>query len=364
MKDPIRVTRATPEQRRPRPIPGKLSFGTHFADHMFLMEYTASRGWHDPRIEPYHSLQLEPSALCFHYGQTIFEGLKAYRNERDALYLFRWRANVERLNHSAERMCMPKMDAGVVGEALHDLVALDRDWVPAEKGSSLYIRPVMIATETIVGMRSSSSYLFYIITAPVGPYDPKGFSPVNIWVSDSDVRAAPGGTGAAKTGGNYGGSLRAQKEAKAKGFDQVLWLDAREMRYVEEVGTMNIFFLLDGQLITPPLEGTILPGVTRDSVIQIARRWGIPVHERAIAIDEIFDAVDRGKMQEVFGAGTAVVIAPVGTMSYRGRQVKIGSGAVGPLASRLYDYLLSLQRGDAEDPFGWVDRVDPSVVEG
>jgi branched-chain amino acid aminotransferase len=362
MKGPIRITRATSEQRRPRPTPGKLTFGTHFADHMFLMEYTASRGWHDPRIEPYHGLRLEPSALCFHYGQTVFEGLKAYRNEQNEAYLFRWRSNVERLNNSAQRMCMPKVDAGLVGEALHDLVALDRDWIPVDRGSSLYIRPVLIATEPAVGMRTSGSYLFFIITCPVGPYDPKGFSPVNIWVSDSDVRAAPGGTGAAKTGGNYGGSLRAQKEAKAKGFDQVLWLDAREMRYVEEVGTMNIFFLLDGQLITPPLEGTILPGVTRDSVIRIAERWGIPVQERPIDIDEVFEAVDRGRMQEVFGAGTAVVISPVGSLSYRGRQVQIGKGTVGPLATRLYEYLLSLQRGEIEDPFGWVERVDPSGV--
>lgn len=361
MNDPIRVTRASDEQRRPRPTPGKLSFGTHFTDHMFLMDYSGGRGWHDPRIEPYRALQLEPSALCFHYGQTIFEGMKAYRNERDEVFLFRWRANLERLNNSADRMCMPPVDVGLAGEALHDLVALDAEWIPAERGSSLYIRPVMIATEEVVGMRSSSSYLFYIIACPVGPYSPKGFSPVNIWVSDSDVRAAPGGTGEAKTGGNYGGSLRAQKDAKAKGFDQVLWLDAREMRFVEEVGTMNIFFLIDGQLITPPLDGTILPGVTRDSVIQMARHWGIPVQERPIAIDEVFDAVDRGRMQECFGAGTAVVIAPVGQMSYRGRAVNIGSGGVGELSQRLYHQLLGMQRGDLEDTFGWVERVDCKI---
>jgi branched-chain amino acid aminotransferase len=363
MKATIRVTPATAAQRRPRPVPGKLTFGTHFSDHMFLMEYNPSEGWHSPRIEAYHALRLEPSALCFHYGQTIFEGLKAYRNERDEVYLFRWRKNIERMNHSAQRLCMPEMDIGLVGEALHDLVLMDRDWIPQEFGASLYIRPVMIATEQVVGMRASSQYLFYIIASPVGPYSAKGFSPVNIWVSDTDVRAARGGTGDAKAGGNYGGSLRAQKEAKEKGYDQVLWLDAQEMRYVEEVGTMNIFFMMDGELYTPPLNGTILPGVTRDSVIQLAQSWGIPVHERPIAIDEVFKAIDSGRMQEVFGTGTAVVIAPVGSMSFRGQERRIGQGGVGSLAQRLYRYLLSLQRGDEADPFGWVERVEaPSSV--
>ena len=361
MTGPIRVTRATEAQRRPRPVPGKLSFGTHFSDHMFLLDFSPDRGWHSPRIEPYRALSLEPSALCFHYGQTIFEGLKAYKNEKDEVYLFRWRQNLERMNRSADRMCMPELEAGIFGEALHELISLDSDWIPSSKGSSYYMRPVMIANEEVVGMRSSSTYLFYIIGCPVGPYYPHGFSPVNIWVSDSDVRASRGGTGEAKTGGNYGGSLRAQKEAKAKGFDQVLWLDALEQRYVEEVGTMNIFFLMDGVLVTPPLAGTILPGVTRDSVIDIAREWGIPVEERPIAIDEVFAAVDKGRMQEVFGAGTAVVIAPVGGLSYRGRQVNIGNGAVGPIAQKLYHYLLDLQRGDIEDKFGWVERVLPAA---
>jgi branched-chain amino acid aminotransferase len=338
-----------------------MSFGTHFTDHMFLMDYHAARGWHDPRIEPYRMLELEPSALCFHYGQTIFEGMKAYRNERDEVYLFRWRDNLERLNRSALRICMPELDLDVAGEALHDLVAMDASWIPTDLGSSLYIRPVMIATERVVGMRSSSSYLFYIIACPVGPYSPKGFSPLDIWVSDTDVRAAPGGTGEAKTGGNYGGTLRSQRSAKANGYDQVLWLDAREMRYVEEVGTMNIFFLIDGELVTPPLAGTILPGVTRDSVLQMARHWGYPVAERPVAIDEVFAAAEDGRLQESFGAGTAVVIAPIGSLTFRGQKVEIGQGAVGPLSERLYRHVVALQRGERADPFGWLERVDCKI---
>jgi branched-chain amino acid aminotransferase len=360
MKVSMQITPATPEQRRPRPDPAKLTFGASFSDHMFLMEYHPEQGWHTPRIEPYRALTLEPSALCFHYGQTIFEGLKAYRNERDEVYLFRWRRNIERMNRSAERLCMPALDVGLVGEALHELVWMDREWIPQPKGSSLYIRPVMIATDRAVGMRASSSYQFYIITSPVGPYYAHGFSPVSIMVSDTDVRAARGGTGEAKCGGNYAGSLRAQREAKAKGFEQVLWLDAREMKFIEEVGTMNIFFMLDGELVTPPLGGTILPGVTRDSAIQLARHWGIPVRERRIGIEEVFEAADKGRLQEAFGTGTAVVISPVGSMSYRGRQIKIGGGRVGPVAERMFDELLSLQRGEAEDPFGWAERVEPS----
>ncbi len=344
-----------------RPIPMddmRLGFGNFFTDHMFTMRYEEGRGWYDAKIEPYHSIELDPASMVLHYSQQIFEGLKAYRGKDEGIYLFRYRDNLKRMNQSAERLVMPTFDEEFVARAIKELVLTDSEWIPRTKGCSLYIRPTMIATDPYLGVRPSRTYLFYVILSPVAAYYPEGFNPVKIYVSEKYVRAVPGGTGEAKTGGNYAASLKAQVEAKEAGYTQVLWLDAIQRKYVEEVGTMNIFFLLEDELCTSPLTGSILPGITRDSVIQLARRWGMKVAEREVSIEEVIDGAKTGRLKECFGSGTAAIISPVEAIWYQGREYKIGSGGVGPVAQKLYDYLLDLQYGYEEDPFGWVERID------
>ncbi len=355
----ITVTQAAENRRRKRPESGEpLGFGIHFSDHMFLMDYSHGTGWRDARIVPYGPLSLAPSAMVLHYGQEIFEGLKAYYARDGAVCLFRPDRNAERLNRSAARMCLPEIPVEDHIAAIRTLVRLDREWIPRGENASLYIRPAMIATEAGLGVRPSAEVLFFIITGPVGAYYARGFDPVRILVEDTYVRAARGGTGEAKTGGNYAASLLAAKKAKEKGFDQVLWLDAGHRRFVEEVGTMNIFFVLRGELVTPPLSGSILPGVTRDTVLTLAREWKIPVAERPVEIDEVLSGAADGTLSEAFGSGTAAVISPVGSFSCRGQEVRVNGGRTGELSLRLYREITGIQYGDIEDRHHWIHRVE------
>jgi branched-chain amino acid aminotransferase len=354
----IKITEASPKERKPKPAPGTpLGFGKIFSDHLFLMDYEKGKGWINPRIEPYRPIPLDPGALVLHYGQEVFEGLKAYRWANGEIYLFRARNNYERMNRSARRLCMPEFDVDLALEATRQLVRLEKDWVPAEPGTSLYIRPNMIATEPALGVQLSSRFLFYIMVGPVGAYYPQGFNPTDIYVEEKYVRAAPGGLGEAKTLANYAASLLATHEAHAKGYTQVLWLDAVERKYAEEVGTSNIFFYIGNELITPPLAGTILPGITRDSVLQIARKWEMKVTERMISIDEVISAIEKGTLKELFASGTAAVISPVGKIAYRGKVYPINRGKVGELAQKLYDHIVGIQYGKIPDPYGWMTRI-------
>ena len=336
----------------------ELGFGKYQSDHMFIMEYEKDKGWKNPRIVPYQPLVLDPASLNFHYGQTIFEGLKAYRGKDNGIYLFRPRDNIKRMNNSAKRMCMATVDEDLVYEALKKLVLIDKDWIPGSHGTSLYIRPVMIGTETALGVRPSKQYIFYIIVGPVGSYYAEGMNPIKIYVSDKYVRAVRGGIGEAKAGGNYAASLYAAAEASKAGYSQVLWLDAIERKYVEEVGAMNIFFYFKDRLVTPSLSGSILPGITRDSVIKIAKTWDIKVEERMLGIDEVIQGIKDGSLEEVFGAGTAAVISPVGILFYKGNDHKIADGGIGELTQRLYDEIVGYQYGERKESYGWVERID------
>jgi branched-chain amino acid aminotransferase len=317
------------------------------------MKYKDGQGWHDAIIEPYRPLQLDPTAMCLHYAQEIFEGLKAYRGKDGAIFLFRPTENVKRMNVSAERLCMPSIDEGIFLDALKKLVILEKEWIPYGAGTSLYIRPTMIATEPALGVHPANEYLFFIVVGPVGAYYPQGFSPTKIYVSEEYVRAAPGGTGNTKAAGNYAASLYASRIATNMGYTQVLWLDAREKKYVEEVGTSNIFFFIGDELITPALTGTILPGVTRNSVIQLARHFGTKVVERQLSIDEVITASQKGTLKEVFASGTAAIVSPVGQIYFRGKEHMINGGKTGPLAEKLYNEILQIQYGLKEDEFGW-----------
>lgn len=335
----------------------RLGFGDIFTDHMFRMDYVEGKGWLNPRIEPYGPILLDPAAMSIHYGQQIFEGLKAYGSKDGRILLFRPQENFLRMNRSARRLCMPELDVDFALEALKKLIEIEKEWVPRSKGTSLYIRPTMLATEPHLGVRPAKEYLFYIILGPVGAYYKEGLNPVKIYVEDKYVRAAKGGTGEAKTAGNYAASLLAAELAKKKGFTQVLWLDAAEKKYVEEVGTMNMFFVFDGEVATAPLDGSILPGVTRDSVIKLLRSWGITVKERNIPIEEVITKAKDGTLREAFGTGTAAVISPVGQITYKDMDFTVNNGVMGELSQRLYNELVAIQYGEAPDPFGWTTVV-------
>lgn len=340
------------------PDESQLGFGQLFTDHMFTMDYTESSGWHGARIEPYGPIEMDPATMVLHYGQAIFEGLKAYRAADGRVQLFRPAENVARLNRSAAALCIPQVDADIALNAIKTLVSVESHWVPGAPETSLYIRPTVIAMDPYLGVRPSHTYRFFIILSPVGAYYPEGFNPVKIWVTDTHVRAVRGGVGEAKTPANYAASLYGAEVAKKAGYTQVLWLDAVERRYVEEVGTMNIFFVIDGTLITPPLSGSILPGITRDSVLTLARHWNIPAAEEAVTIDDVLQAHRKGSLQEIFGAGTAAVISPVSQLAWHDQVITVADGSVGPLAKRLYSAITDIQYGRAEDPFGWVVPVE------
>ncbi|MHB9096959.1 MAG: branched-chain amino acid aminotransferase [Syntrophales bacterium] len=350
----IKVIETPRDKRKVKPADeSKLGFGKIFSDHFFTMTYHTGRGWHDPLIEPYRPLQLDPTAMCLHYAQEIFEGMKAYRGKGGAIFLFRPMDNIRRMNVSAERLCMPQVDEELFLEALKRLTIIEKEWIPHGSGTSLYIRPTMIATEAALGVHPAHEYLFFIIAGPVGAYYPEGFGPTKIFVTEKYSRSAPGGTGACKAGGNYAATLYAGEIAAKMGYTQVLWLDAVERKYVEEVGTSNMFFMIGEELITAPLKGTILPGITRDSVIQLAKSWGVKVAERRLSMDEIMAAIADGTLREAFASGTAAVVSPVGQIYYREKEHLIGGGKTGNLTERLYNEILQIQYGQKEDPFGW-----------
>lgn len=353
----IQLNKIAPENRRPKPDPDKLGFGLHFTDHMFVMHWNKEQGWHNASITPYADFSVDPAAMVFHYGQAIFEGLKAYHGKEGQLYLFRPKDNLERMNRSAMRMCMPRIPVDSVLSALKALIYLDREWIPENDGATLYLRPTMIATEPLLGVRPSQEYIFFIIMSPVGAYYAEGFNPVKIYVEDTYVRAAQGGVGEAKNAGNYAASLKAMTEAQKKGYTQVLWLDAKEHRYIEEIGTSNIFMVLDDELVTPPLGGTILPGITRDSVLTLAKDWGLKVNERTVSIDELLEANENGTLKEIFASGTAAVISPVGELCYKDKCAVINNGETGELSQRFYTEIQALQNGERDDTHNWLVKI-------
>ena len=324
---------------------------------MFLMNYDEGKGWHDPRIVPYGPIELDPAAMCLHYGQEVFEGLKAYRTEDGRILLFRPDRNMARLNSSNERLCIPAIDEAFAVEAIKKLVSVDQDWIPTAEGTSLYIRPFIFATEAQVGVHPAQELLFAIILSPVGAYYPEGLNPVKIYVEDKYVRAVRGGMGYTKTGGNYAASLKAQDEAEKVGYTQVLWLDGVERKYIEEVGTMNVFFVIDDEIVTPELQGSILPGVTRMSCIELLKKQGYKVSERRLSIEEVAKAADAGKLKEAFGSGTAAVISPIGELKWDEKVMTINNGEIGTISQHLYDTLTGIQWGKLPDPYGWTVEV-------
>ncbi|MBQ5565416.1 MAG: branched-chain amino acid aminotransferase [Clostridia bacterium] len=352
----IKITKTT--EPKQKPVPGQpLGFGKIFTDHMFIMNYTEGQGWHDPRIEPFHNISLSPAAMVYHYGQEMFEGLKAYKGDDGDVFLFRPDMNAKRTNVTNQRLCIPSIPEEDFIQAVKAVVDIDRDWIPTDPGTSLYIRPFIIATDEFLGVAPSKTYLFMVILAPSGAYYESGLAPVGIWIEDEYVRAVRGGMGFAKTGGNYAASLIGQVKAHDEDYSQVLWLDGVERKYIEEVGSMNIFFKIDGKVVTPVLNGSILPGITRNSTIQLCKSWGYDVEERKISVDELIEAQKTGKLEEVFGTGTAAVISPVGKLRYVDDVMLINNGEIGELSQRLYDTMTGIQYGKIEDTFGWRVKV-------
>ncbi|MCL2300752.1 MAG: branched-chain amino acid aminotransferase [Firmicutes bacterium] len=340
----------TPKQK---PDQSALGFGKYFTDHMFLMNYDEGEGWHDPRIVPYGPIALEPAAMCLHYGQEVFEGMKAYRGADGQIRLFRPEENMARLNLSNGRLCIPLIDEAFAVHAVEELVKTDREWIPAQDGTSLYIRPFIFAIDPQVGVHPADHLIFCVILSPVGAYYPEGLNPVKIFVEENYVRAVKGGLGFTKAAANYASSLKAQQEAQAQGFSQVLWLDGIERKYIEEVGTMNVFFVLDDEIVTPALQGSILGGITRKSCIDILRGWGYTVAERPLALEEVIAAAKAGRLKEAFGSGTAAVVSPIGSLHCAGEDLTINNGEIGALSQRLYDELTGIQWGKVADTRGW-----------
>ncbi len=342
----IRIERTAAPKAKPDG--DKLGFGQIFTDHMYIMDYNEGQGWHDPRIVPYGPLSLAPSAMVFHYAQEMFEGLKAYHTED---------RNIARAKNSCVRLCIPPVPEDDFMNAIKTIVSVDKDWIPTKPGTSLYIRPFIIATDEHLGVHPSLSYKFIIILSPSGAYYASGLDPVKIWIEDDYVRAVRGGIGEAKAGGNYAASLKAQEKSDAEGYAQVLWLDGVERKYIEEVGSMNIFFKIAGKVVTPKLNGSILPGVTRQSCLDLCRHWGLPVEERRISVDELVGAARDGSLEECWGSGTAAVISPVGVLRFGDEVMEISGGGIGPLSQRLYDTVTGIQTGKLSDEFGWTVEV-------
>ncbi|MFH1196116.1 MAG: branched-chain amino acid aminotransferase [bacterium] len=338
-------------------IPEKLIFGKVFTTHVFEMDYDAALGWYNPTIKKFSNLSLSPGALVLHYGQAIFEGLKAYKQVNGQIAMFRPDKNLERLNNSARRVCIPEIDVEFVLEALKELIKIDKDWIPTKPGYSLYIRPLVFATDPMLGVRPADQYKFIIMLCPVGPYYPEGFKPVPIMVTDKYVRAVRKGVGDCKTAGNYAASLMAQRDARNEGYTQVLWLDAIELKYIEEVGTMNIFIRFKDEVATPTLSGSILPGVTRLSVLQLLRDWKYNINERLISLKEVVDSYDKGELIEIFGTGTAAVISSVSKLKYNDKILQFSDTDAGELGTKLYQAITDIQYGRTEDPYGWMTIV-------
>ncbi len=351
----IRIERR--KDLKDKPDQNQLEFGKYFTDHMFLMDWTTEKGWHDARIVPYGALPTDPATMVLHYAQETFEGLKAYRDPQGNVQLFRPEMNAQRMINSNRRLCMAELPVDMFVEAVEAIVKYDEEWIPTLPETSLYIRPFMYAAQPGVGVHPANHYIFCIILSPVGNYYPEGVNPVKIWVEDEYVRAVKGGTGFTKCGGNYAASIAAQVKAEEHGYTQVLWLDGVHRKYVEEVGTMNVMFKIDGKIITAPLEGSVLPGVTRDSIITLLKDFGYEVEERLLSIDELMDAAKNGKLEEAFGTGTAAVISPIGELCYKGEEVIINDFKTGELTQKLYDTLTGIQWGKVEDKFNWVHKV-------
>ena len=349
------VTRTTTPKERPDEA--NLGFGKKFTDHMFIMNYTEGKGWHDGRIVPYAPFELDPACMVFHYAQEIFEGMKAYRTADGIVQLFRPIENARRINASGERMCIPPIPEEDFVDAVKELVAVDEEWVPHAPGTSLYIRPFIIASDVALGVHASKTYIFCVICSPSGSYYAGGMSPVKIYVENEDVRAVRGGTGFTKCGGNYAGSIRAAEKAEKAGYSQVLWLDGVERKYIEEVGAMNVMFKIGGKVVTPALNGTVLPGITRKSCVELIRSWGIEVEERLLSAEELFDAAEKGLLEEAWGTGTAAVVSPIGQMKWNDREVVVNGGEIGSVTQKLYDELTGIQWGLVEDTRGWIVKV-------
>ncbi|MDR0530489.1 MAG: branched-chain amino acid aminotransferase [Oscillospiraceae bacterium] len=354
----MKITIERTKTPKAKPDQSNLGFGNYFTDHMFLMNYDEGKGWNNPRIVPYGPIALDPAAMCLHYGQEVFEGMKAYHGVDGKCRLFRPEANMARLNLSNERLCIPKFDEAFAVQAIETLVKEDADWIPTEDGTSLYIRPYIFATEPHVGVHPAKQLIFAVILSPVGAYYPEGLNPVKIYVEQNYVRAVKGGMGYTKTGGNYAAGLKAQEEAQAQGYSQVLWLDGVERKYIEEVGTMNVFFVLEDEVVTPVLQGSILDGITRKSCVALLQSWGVKVTERLVALEELIEAAQAGRLKEAFGSGTAAVISPIGELRCGDKPLIINGGEIGPLSRRLYDELTGIQWGKLADPFGWTKVID------
>ena len=351
----IRIEKTAAPKEKPNA--DVLGFGKYFTDHMFVMEYSPEKGWHDARIVPFGNLSLSPTSTVFHYGAEVFEGLKAYRTPDGGVQLFRPTENFKRLNRSAERIRLPQLDEDFALSALIRFVDMERDWVPFAEGTSLYLRPFLIGNDETLGVHSIRNAMYVVIASPVGSYYPEGINPVKIMIETADVRAVRGGTGYAKCGGNYAASNRAGEIAEQKGFSQVLWLDGVERKYVEEVGAMNVMFKIGGVVITPALTGSILPGVTRSSCIRLLQDMGIPVEERLLSVDELIDAAKSGSLEEAWGCGTAAVVSPIGQLSYAGADYTVNGGKIGETTQKLYDMLTGIQWGKLPDPYGWTLKI-------
>ena len=356
MNNQFPVTRTTSPKQKPDP--STLSFGTVFTDHMFVMEYTPSGGWQNGRIVPYGPIQLDPAAVVLHYGQEMFEGLKAYKTASGKVQLFRPYMNAKRTNRTNDRLCIPPIDEELFVSAIKALVDVDQDWIPQGEGTSLYVRPFIFGDEPYLGVRASKTYRFMIILSPVGPYFSSGLQPTKMYVEDQYIRATAGGTGEAKCGGNYGGALKAQEIAHEKGYEQILWLDAHDRKYIEEIGSANAFFVIGDEVVTSPLSGTILPGITRDSIIALCKHFGIPVSERKLSIDELLEAYRAGRLKEMFASGTAAIVAPIGELLYQDQLMTINDGKIGPIAQKMYDTIYGIQTGRVDDFMNWTVAVE------
>ena len=337
-----------------KPAPETLGFGKVFTDHMFIMDYSKEQGWHDARIVPFAPISLHPASTVLHYGSEIFEGLKAYRRADGGVQMFRPIENIRRMNNSARRMCLPEIPEELAMEVLTEFVRVEQDWTPAAPGTSLYLRPFMYGNDETLGVHAVHNATYVIIASPVGSYYKEGINPVKIMIETEDVRAVRGGTGEAKCGGNYAASNRAGQRAEEQGYSQVLWLDGVERKYIEEVGAMNVMFKIAGEVVTPRLSGSILPGITRKSCIEVLKKQGYTVSERLISIDELAEAMANGTLEEAWGCGTAAVVSPIGELNYKGEKYTVNNGEIGPVTQYLYDTLTGIQWGKVEDTFGWI----------
>lgn len=349
----MNITVNLTDKPKQKPDSTGLGFGKYFTDHMFIMDYTDDEGWKNARIVPFSNISLHPASTVLHYGSEIFEGLKAYRRKDGKVQLFRPMENIRRMNRSAERMCLPQIPEDDALEALTKFVEVEKDWTPSAEGTSLYLRPFMFGNDESLGVHSVKNATYVIIASPVGSYYKEGINPVSIMIESEDVRAVRGGTGEAKCGGNYAASNRAGKRAEEKGYSQVLWLDGVERKYIEEVGAMNVMFKIDGVIVTPALLGSILPGITRKSCIEVLKNKGFKVEERRLSVDELEEALKSGKLEEAWGCGTAAVVSPIGELNYKGEKFIINDGKIGAVTQYLYDTLTGIQWGKTEDKFGW-----------